>query len=211
WAFPPSRSPTAQRAPARAVHVLRPKPLRFLLLSHWQLPGTSNSPILTVRSSAPSPETWGVAWWKHRRLTSRAYLKTEEPHRVNGTYCCENDLLLNQILRKEWGFEGFITSDFGAVHSTVASAMAGLDLEMPNGKYFADELKSAVQSGKVPVSVIDDKLIRRFRTMMRVGVFDHPPAVKDLPAQPNGATARRLAEEGIVLLKNDGGVLSLNA
>jgi len=131
--------------------------------------------------------------------------------RVNGTYCCENDLLLNQILRKEWGFEGFITSDFGAVHSTVASAMAGLDLEMPNGKYFADELKSAVQSGKVPVSVIDDKLIRRFRTMMRVGVFDHPPAVKELPAQPNGASARRLAEEGMVLLKNDGGVLPLDA
>ncbi len=131
--------------------------------------------------------------------------------RVNGTYCCENDLLLNQILRKEWGFEGFITSDFGAVHSTVASAMAGLDLEMPNGKYFTDELKSAVQSGKVPVSVIDDKLIRRFRTMMRVGVFDHPPAVKELLAQPNGASARRLAEEGMVLLKNDGGVLPLDA
>ncbi len=131
--------------------------------------------------------------------------------RVNGTYCCENDVLLNQILRKEWGFEGFITSDFGAVHSTVASAMAGLDLEMPNGKYFTDDLKTAVQSGQVPVSVIDDKLLRRFRTMMRVGVFDHPPTVKDLPAQPNGATARRLAEQGMVLLKNDGGVLPLNA
>jgi beta-glucosidase len=131
--------------------------------------------------------------------------------RVNGAYCCENDLLLNQILRKEWGFEGFVSSDFGAVHSTVASAMAGLDLEMPTGKYFGDDLKAAVESGQVPVSVVDDKLIRRFSIMMRVGVFDHPPTVKDLPAQPNGASARRLAEQGMVLLKNEGGVLPLNA
>jgi beta-glucosidase len=131
--------------------------------------------------------------------------------RVNGTYCCEHDLLLNQILKKEWGFDGFVTSDFGAVHSTVASAMAGLDLEMPNGKYFADDLKAAVQSGQVPMAVIDDKLIRRFRTMMKFGVFDHPPAAKTLPAQPNGARARRLAEAGMVLLKNEGGLLPLNA
>src|SRR5215831_2506619 len=98
-------------------------------------------------------------------------------NRVNGTYCCENDLLLNQILKTEWGFDGFVTSDFGAVHSTVPSAVSGLDLEMPNGKYFGDDdLKSAVQSGKVPISIIDDKLIRRFETMMRFGIFDHPPS-----------------------------------
>src|SRR5262249_9653241 len=76
--------------------------------------------------------------------------------RVNGTYCCEDSLLLNDILKKEWGFDGFVTSDFGAVHSTVPSANAGLDLEMPAGKYFnLDDLRSAVQSGQVPVSVID--------------------------------------------------------
>ncbi|HEY6307868.1 MAG TPA: glycoside hydrolase family 3 C-terminal domain-containing protein [Candidatus Angelobacter sp.] len=132
--------------------------------------------------------------------------------RVNGTYCCENDLLLNQILKKAWGFDGFVTSDFGAVHSTVASAAAGLDLEMPTGKYFGDDdLKSAVQSGQVPVSVIDDKLIRRFRAMMRFGIFDHPPSPKPIPAEKNGAIALRLAEEGIVLLKNDDGALPLNA
>ncbi len=132
--------------------------------------------------------------------------------RVNGTYCCENDILLNQILKKEWGFDGFVTSDFGAVHSTVASATAGLDLEMPNGKYFGDDdLKSAVGSGKVPLSIIDDKLIRRFKTMMRLGIFDHPPSPTPIPAEKNGAIARRLAEEGIVLLKNGRGILPLNA
>ncbi|HTD23867.1 MAG TPA: glycoside hydrolase family 3 C-terminal domain-containing protein [Terriglobales bacterium] len=132
-------------------------------------------------------------------------------NKINGTFCCENDLIMNQILKKEWGFDGFITSDFGAVHSTVPAAMAGLDLEMPTGKYFGDDLKAAVESGKVPMSVIDDKLIRRFRSMMSFGIFDHPSTPKPLPAQPNGTTARRLAEESMVLLKNDGGVLPLNA
>lgn len=132
--------------------------------------------------------------------------------RVNDLYCCENSLLLNDILKKEWGFDGFVTSDFGAVHSTAASAMAGLDLEMPTGKYFDDVgLKSAVESGQVPMSVIDDKLIRRFRTMMRLGIFDQPPSPKPIPAKENGAAARRLAEEGMVLLKNDRGILPLRA
>jgi beta-glucosidase len=130
--------------------------------------------------------------------------------RVNGTYCCENALLLNEILKKEWGFDGFVTSDFGAVHSTVASANAGLDLEMPTGKYFNDvDLKSAVESGQVPISVIDDKLVRRFRTMMRFGLFDRQLLPKPIPVKENGAAALRLAEEGMVLLKNDSGVLPL--
>jgi beta-glucosidase len=138
-------------------------------------------------------------------------------NRLNGTYCCENPLLMNQILKTEWGFDGFITSDFGAVHSTAASANAGLDLEMPTGKYFGDDdLKTAVQSGKVPMSVIDDKLIRRFTTMMRLGIFDHPPSPKEIPAKQNGAEAKRLAEEGMVLLKNvptenQGAILPLDA
>ena len=70
---------------------------------------------------------------------------------------------MNQILKTEWGFTGFVISDFGAVHSTVPSALAGLDLEMPTGAYFGDALITAVESGIVPMSVIDDKLIRRFR------------------------------------------------
>lgn len=130
---------------------------------------------------------------------------------INGTYSCENDLLLNQILKKEWGFDGFVTSDFGAVHSTVASATSGLDLEMPTGKYFGDDLKYAVQSGKVPVSVIDEKLIRRFRYMMEFGIFDQPPSPKAIPAKSDGESARRLAEQGMVLLKNEGRTLPLIA
>lgn len=129
---------------------------------------------------------------------------------VNGHYCSENDELLNQILKKEWNFQGFITSDFGAVHSTVPSAMATLDLEMPNGKYFGTNLEAAIESNAVPMSVIDDKLIRRFRTMIEFGFFDHPQTMKPVPAEKDGAVSRRIAEEGMVLLKNDGDILPLD-
>jgi beta-glucosidase len=129
---------------------------------------------------------------------------------VNGQFCCQNSELETRILKDEWDFKGFITSDFGAVHSTVPSAMAGLDLEMPNGKYFGDALKEAVQSGQVPMSVIDDKLIRRFRTMMAFGLFDNPFPPKPVPAKEDGAEACRIAEDGMVLLKNDNNELPLN-
>jgi beta-glucosidase len=132
-------------------------------------------------------------------------------NQVNGAYSCENDVLMNQILKGEWLFDGFITSDFGAVHSTVPSAMAGLDLEMPTGIYFSDALKTAVQAGQVPMSMIDDKLIRRFTTMIRFGIFDNPPTNTPVPTQADGILARQLAEAGMVLLKNDGGMLPLHA
>ena len=130
--------------------------------------------------------------------------------RVNGHFCSESDELLNQILKKEWNFQGFITSDFGAVHSTVPSALATLDLEMPNGKYFGSALQTAVESNAVPLSVIDDKLIRRFSAMIEYGFFDHPQTMKPIPAQKDGSQARRIAEEGMVLLKNEGDLLPLD-
>jgi beta-glucosidase len=131
-------------------------------------------------------------------------------NKVNGTYCCENPVLLNQILKQDWGFTGFVTSDFGAVHSTAPSALAGLDLEMPTGKYFGTNLETAITSGRVPMAVIDDKLIRRFRTMMEFGLFDHAARTNKISAHKNGQEARHLAEEGMVLLKNNAGVLPLN-
>jgi beta-glucosidase len=117
---------------------------------------------------------------------------------------------MDRILKKDWGFKGFVTSDFGAVHSTVPSALAGLDLEMPTGKYFGTNLETAIESGGVPVSVIDDKLIRRFRSMMDFGLFDHVTKPRPISARKDGVKARHLAEEGMVLLKNDSSELPLN-
>ena len=131
-------------------------------------------------------------------------------NQVNGAYMCENDVLLNRILKQEWGFTGFVTSDFGATHSTVASANAGLDLEMPTGVYFDTLLESAVTSGQVAQTVINDKLIRRFSTMMNLGVFNNPPGLTAIPSQQDGLISRQIAEAGMVLLQNKPGVLPLN-
>lgn len=132
-------------------------------------------------------------------------------NKVNGDYSCENDYLMNQVLKTEWGFTGFVTSDFGAVHSTVPSAFAGLDLEMPTGIYFGDALGAAVNRGDIPISLIDEKLVRRFRTMIVLGVFDNPPSNQPIPVEEDGLRARQLAEEGMVLLKNNFGTLPLDA
>ena len=129
---------------------------------------------------------------------------------VNGAFCCENDFLLNKVLKGEWGFDGFVTSDFGAVQSTIPSAKSGLDLELPTAVYFGDALKKAVESGQVSESLLDDKLIRRFRTMMRLGVWDQQPARGDIPKE-HAEIAMKLAAEGTVLLKNDRGQLPLNS
>jgi beta-glucosidase len=130
--------------------------------------------------------------------------------KVNGAFNCENKPLLDGVLKQEWKFNGFVMSDWGATHSTVPSALAGLDLEMPTGKYFGDDLKQAVQSGAVPMSVIDDKLVRRFATMMEYGDWVPVPKPTPIPAFAHGAEDRKIAEAGMVLLKNDGNLLPLN-
>jgi beta-glucosidase len=132
-------------------------------------------------------------------------------NKVNGAYCCENEFLLDKVLKGDWAFDGFVTSDFGAVHSTVPTARHGLDVEMPTGKYWGHALKKAVESGEVPVSLLDEKLVRRFRTMMRRGVWDKPPARGSIPIEEHAAIARKLGAQGIVLLKNTNGQLPLEA
>lgn len=130
--------------------------------------------------------------------------------KVNGLYDCENTPLLTDVLKKEWGFDGFVLSDWGATHSTVPSALAGLDLEMPTGRYYGDDLKKAVESGQVPISVINEKLVRRFAKMIEFGLFGPQAKPAPIPILQHGAIARRIAEQGIVLLKNEGGLLPLD-
>jgi beta-glucosidase len=132
-------------------------------------------------------------------------------NKINGPYCSENDLLLNKILRNEWQFDGFLTSDFGAVHSTVPSALYGLDVEMPDNFYFGDSLLAAVKAGKVPESVIDDKIIRRYTKMFEIGLFEQNTATIPtvIPAKENGLISRKISEEGTVLLQNKNNLLPL--
>ncbi len=130
--------------------------------------------------------------------------------KVNGAFDCENAPMLTDVLKKEWGFDGFVISDWGATHSTVPSALAGLDLEMPTGRYFGDELKKAVESGQVPQARIDEMLVRRFAKMIEYGDFAPQPRPAPIPAFAHGAVARKIAAQGMVLLKNEGNLLPLD-
>jgi beta-glucosidase len=130
---------------------------------------------------------------------------------VNGDYACENSYLLNDVLKKDWGFPGFVVSDWGATHSTVKAALAGLDMEMPGKEHFGDALKQAVESGEVPMSRLDDMVRRLMRSMFAVGLFDNSPE-RQVPNVFKGfKVAQRVAEQGSVLLKNANGQLPLPA
>jgi beta-glucosidase len=131
--------------------------------------------------------------------------------KVNGTFACENPALLQGVLREQWGFGGFVQSDFGATHSTVASAVAGEDLEMATGRFFDSAMRDAVRSGQIGEPVIDRMIARRYAVMIRFGLFDRPLTPSPIPVETNGAIARRVAEQGTVLLKNDAGQLPLDA
>lgn len=134
---------------------------------------------------------------------------------VNGQWSCESPVLLQQILKGEWNFQGLVTSDFGAAHTTAGAALNGMDLEMASGKLFGSALKTAVQAGTVPMSVLDDKLIRRFRTTMQLGLWDNPPvaqsAIPSAIATANGITSRTIGQASSVLLKNSANLLPLSA
>jgi beta-glucosidase len=130
---------------------------------------------------------------------------------VNGLFGCENIHQLKDVLRGEWGFQGFVQSDYTATHSTVPAALAGLDLEMKHDEYYDSGMKAAVTEGKLKESVLDEMLIRRFSEMFRFGLFDHAPQTRPIPAKQDGAIARSIAEQCAVLLKNSKGLLPLRA
>ena len=133
---------------------------------------------------------------------------------VNGTFACENPFLLNTVLRQQFGFGGFTTSDWGATHSTAPSANAGLDMDMPGSDgFYGSALQSAVSSGSVSMATLNSMVSAVLTQMFAFGLFDKPTAGS--PAQPatsasGQSDALQLAEEGTVLLKNGGGILPLS-
>ncbi|MFH0878644.1 MAG: glycoside hydrolase family 3 C-terminal domain-containing protein [Lentisphaerota bacterium] len=131
-------------------------------------------------------------------------------NRFRGQWCCENKYLVHDILKGEWGFDGVYLSDWGGVHSTRDSAMNGLDIEMGTSDdydsfFFATPLKEAVQRGEIPESVVDDKVRRVLRVLIRAGALD--PATRKTGSRNSTAhqqAVRDIAAEAVVLLKNNG-------
>ena len=142
-----------------------------------------------------------------------AYAVMAAYNKVNGDYCSANRHLLKDILKDEWKFEGLVVSDWGATHSTVKSANAGLDLEMPGpGRFFNKSLKQALKGGQVREEVIDDKVRRILRVKFKLGLFDNINSKYKgaLNTQEHKELAYRVASESIVLLKNEKNLLPLD-
>lgn len=134
-------------------------------------------------------------------------------NRVNGVYASEHPVLLNDILKREWGFDGIVMSDWFGTKSVVEAAANGLDLEMPGPtRWRGERLVAAVENGQVRMEAIDESARRILRTIARAGAFETPeiPPEQAIDRPEHRALIRRAAAESMVLLKNDGGILPLN-
>ena len=128
-------------------------------------------------------------------------------NRLNGTYCAEHEELLGRILRKEWGFEGFVLTDWFSAGSTDGSSAAGLDLQMPGpGRFYGPALAEAVRSGEVDEERLDSLVRHMLGVWERIGALEDGPLEEersvDLPE--HRALAREIAADSMVLLRNDG-------
>jgi beta-glucosidase len=153
-------------------------------------------------------------------------------NKLNGTYCAENPMLLKDILQKEFGFKGFVVSDWGSTYSTAPTVNAGMDLEMPGGPPMqawlarpsttasgngagwltADKVLAAVKAGDISEAAITDNVTRILRVIFASGIYDHPHiATGEVDTDSEKAVALQGATEGIVLLKNAGALLPLDA
>jgi beta-glucosidase len=130
---------------------------------------------------------------------------------VNDVYNCENAHLLNDILKGDWQFPGFVMSDWWATHSTVNAALNGLDQEQPDNQFFGPALTQAVDNGQVPQTRLDDMVVRILRAMFAAGLFDYPESLGPVDTAAGQAIALEAEEQGAVLLQNTGGQLPLNA
>jgi len=130
-------------------------------------------------------------------------------NRINGDYACENAYTLTDVLRKQWGFHGFVLSDWAGTHSTEKASAAGLDQEQPMAQFFGAKLKAAVEAGKVPVAEIDEHARRVLYAEFLSGLVDHPVEKSVVDVEHGLDVARRIEEKSIVLLKNAGGVLPI--
>jgi beta-glucosidase len=129
---------------------------------------------------------------------------------INGDYACQNKYTLTDVLKHDWQFKGFVLSDWGGTHSTVKASAAGLDHEEPMDDFYGEKLKQAVEAGKVPMAQLDDHVHRILRSEFLAGLFDYPTQKSVVDVEGGFTIARRLAEQSIVLLKNNGDLLPLD-
>jgi beta-glucosidase len=133
-------------------------------------------------------------------------------NRIRGVYATEYRHTLTDILRTEWGFDGYVQSDFWSCRSAAPSLNAGMDHEMPDAKWLNESnVKAALSDTSLEIQTVDRALLRRYTQMFRFGHFDRPYQPGEIDARAHGAISRRIGSQTAVLLKNDGGLLPLDA
>jgi len=123
-------------------------------------------------------------------------------NKLNGTYACENEAILTDLLRTQLGFDGFVMTDFGAIHSTIPSITAGTDMETGTADFYDGALLAAVRSGQVSDALVDRSVLRILRTMFAIGLFDTDYTPSAIPVRRHGRVARQVQDQAITLLKN---------
>lgn len=136
-------------------------------------------------------------------------------NKFRGTYCSYHQYLVNEILRREWGFEGIMVSDWGSIHDTVEAGLAGIDADMRatadfDEYYFADPLKKAVEEGIVPMEKLDEKIMHILHVMNELHMLDGERKAGTYNALSSGEKLLKTAEESIILLKNEDKLLPLD-
>ena len=133
-------------------------------------------------------------------------------NRVRGVYATEYRYTLTDIVRTEWGFDGYVQSDFWSCRSCAPALNAGMDHEMPDAKWLNESnVKAALGDTSLEIETVDRALVRRYAQMFRFGQFERPYDPGEIDAVGHGAVARSIGSQIAVLLKNDGGVLPLDA
>ncbi len=151
-----------------------------------------------------------LAGFEHAVVEGRPWTVMAAYNRLNGTYCTEHAWLLDDVLRRGWGFDGVVMSDWGAVNRRVPAVEAGLDIEMPGSGGRSDgPLLHALESGGLDGTAVDASAARILALVERTAAAREPGRAHDL--DDHHALARRAAEAGTVLLKNEGGLLPLAA
>jgi beta-glucosidase len=133
-------------------------------------------------------------------------------NKISGSWCSENDIILNKILKKEWGFNGFVVSDWGGTHSSVRASINGLDVEMGTQRnaYLGKSLLDSVNKGLVPIEVINDKVRRILRVRLLIEPVNEAKTADIVSTPSHARIAYQVASQSIVLLKNSAHILPLD-
>ncbi len=183
-------------------------------IKHWALNGQETGRMTVSSNIADAPAR------QSDFLAFEFAIEQSDPgsvmcayNRINSVYACESDDLMNQVLKKDWAYKGYVMSDWGATHSTAKAANAGLDQEsaytFDKQPFFGAPLKAALADGSVSQARLDNMARRITRSMFAHGLFDHPVVKGPIDFAAHAKVTQADAEEAIVLLKNDGGLLPI--